>query len=130
MKKILILSIAITLSGCIVKSGTHIRTGEMMPKTTSQQVKLYSQPPKNYRTLGLVSGKASYAFVSEQTRMDAAIERMRKEAAALGANGILLQSAGSIAANTGVGQIIGNTVITSKANDAVVSGTAIYVIEE
>lgn len=62
--------------------------------------------------------------------MDAAIERMRKEAAALSANGILHQSAGSIAANTGVGQIIGNTLITSRANDAVTSGTAIYVIEE
>ena len=120
----------ILFSGCVVKSGTHIRTGDVMPATKVEQVKLYSQEPKKYKVLGMVSGKGSHAFVSEQTRMDAAIGRMKKEAAALGANGVLLQSAGSVAAATGVGQMIGNTIITSRASDAATSGIAIFVSEE
>lgn len=132
MKTLILSAVMLTtlLSGCVVKSGTHIRTGDVMPATNVDQVKLYSIQPKSFKVLGIVSGKGSHAFVSEQTRMDAAIGRMKHEAAALGANGILLQSAGSIQATNAVTQMVGNTMISTRANDAATSGTAIFVTEE
>lgn len=122
--------VAFGLTGCVIKSGSSIRTGDVMPATSSDQVKIYLEKPNNYKTLGIVTGKGSHAFVSEQTHMDAALERMKQEAAKLGANGILLGSADNVGANNAVGQVIGNTIISSRATDAVTKGVAIYVVEE
>lgn len=131
MKFILIsLVLAVLLSGCILQSGAHIATGDAMPKTSSEQIKLYSYPPKHYKTLGIVAGKARHAFASEQTRINVAIERMKKEASALGANGIILQAIGDLAAHSAVAQVIGDKIITTSTHHSTASGTAIYVIEE
>ncbi|WP_394661427.1 DUF4156 domain-containing protein [uncultured Acinetobacter sp.] len=130
MKKLLAIGIsAAILSGCVIQRGSHIRTGEFKQPTAAESVKLYYQAPnQRYEVLGMVTGEGSHAFVSDQHRMNVAIERMKKEAAALGANGVLLQSAGKTAANTGVyQQLNGNIGIVSRGSDSVANGLAIYV---
>lgn len=64
----------------------------------------------------MVRGEGSHAFVSDQYRMDKAIERIKKEAAALGANGILIQYAGSQSARSQVRQNFRNMSVQSYGN--------------
>ena len=147
MKNFLILVICmITLSGCVIQRGMHVRTGEYRQPSDAESVHIYGQEPNNYKVLGMVRGEGSHAFVSDQHRMDKAIERMKKEAAALGANGVLIQSAGSQAARSQVRQNFGNMSVQSYGNmafgqysgvsvssniqDAIVNGIAIWVDEE
>ena len=88
MNKFLILAICMTtLSGCVIQRGMHVRTGEYRQPSDAESVRIYGQKPSSYKVLGMVRGEGSHAFVSDQYRMDKAIERMKKEAAALGANG-------------------------------------------
>lgn len=147
MNKFLILAICITtLSGCVIQRGMHVRTGEYRQPSDAESVRIYGQEPNNYKVLGMVRGEGSHAFVSDQHRMNKAIERMKREAAALGANGILIQSAGNQSARTQVHQSFGNMSVQSYGNqafgqynsvgvtsgiqDAVVSGIAIWVVSE
>lgn len=145
MKKLLILGVVLCmgLSGCVIQRGMHVRTGEYRQPTSFDAVRVYSQQPTNFKVLGMVRGEGSHAFVSDQHRMDKAIERMKQEAAALGANGVIIQSAGNQAARTQVAQSFGNmsmqsygnqafgqynsTSIGSNIQDAVVNGIAIWV---
>lgn len=133
------------LSGCVIQRGSHIRTGEYRQPTSIESVQLYYQEPTQFKVLGMVTGEGSHAFVSDQHRMNKAIERMKKEAAALGANGVLIQNAGKVA-RTSVYQQVGsfsgqqygnqsfgqyNSVgVASGIQDSVVNGLAIYVEEE
>ncbi|HAV5548428.1 DUF4156 domain-containing protein [Acinetobacter baumannii] len=128
MKNLLIIGLAtFILSGCVIQRGTHIRTGEFRQPTTADSVRLYYSEPSDYKILGMVTGEGSHAFVSDQTRLNAAISRMKKEAAALGANGVLLQNVGKVGANHAVYQQVGNIGITTQAHDSIVNGVAIYV---
>lgn len=145
MKKLLLLSVCLStfLSGCVIQRGMHVRTGEYRQPTSFDSVRIYAQEPTNYKVLGLVRGEGSHAFVSDQHRMDKAIERMKQEAAALGANGVIIQSAGNQAARSQVVQQFGNmsvksygnqafgqynsTSVGSNVQDAVVNGVAIWV---
>jgi hypothetical protein len=97
-----------SLSGCIIQKGTHIRTGEVLPATKADQVKIYMTPPAKYKVVGQVTGEGSHAFVSKQALVDAALVRAKKEAAKLGANGILLQNVADKAANS-IGMVNMNT---------------------
>ena len=58
-------------------------------------MKIYLHPPDKYEEIAVLNSnsRGSFAF-SQQGRMDAAIERLKSEAARLGANGVLLQSTG------------------------------------
>lgn len=72
------------------------------------------------------SSRMSFAF-GDQGKMDAVIARLKKEAASLGANGVLLQSTGSdrgggvgtgvgIGTGIGGGLSIGTSIFTSSPN--------------
>lgn len=131
---LLTVGVALCFSGCVIQSGSHIRTGEIRQPTNEQDVKLYLEEPKNYKVLGLVNGEGSHAFVTDQHRMNVAISRMKKEAAKLGANGVLIQDTGKVSAKHGVYQEMNNGFggkvgISSRANDSIAKGIAIYVTE-
>lgn len=145
MKKLLIIGVTLCmgLSGCVIQRGMHVRTGEYRQPSDAQSIRVYGQEPSSYKVLGMVRGEGSHAFVSDQHRMDKAIERMKKEAAALGANGVLIQYAGNQSARSQVTQNFGNMSVQSYGNqsfgqynsvgvssnvqDAVVNGVAIWV---
>ena len=93
------------LLGCATSS--HVMIGTARPPISPESVRVYVQPPEKYEEIATLdtSSQGSFAITSQQN-MDKAVERMKEEAAKLGANGILLQGvqdtqSGSI--GTGVG---------------------------
>lgn len=79
----------IVLAGCSTTS--TVITGETREPTDPETIKIYRIAPDNFEEIGIVeaNSKNSMEF-SEQGKTDVAIERLKEEAAELGANGILL----------------------------------------
>ena len=128
---------ALALAGCSTSS--HVLLGTPRPPIAPEQVRVYTMPPGRYEQIASINANSSGSLaLTGQQNMDKAMERMKAEAAKLGANGILLQGVsdaqtGSI--GTGVGSssygshssvgggVGGSFALTSK----VTQGLAIYV---
>lgn len=126
-------------SGAACSTSSHVLIGTARPPIAPESVRVYRQPPPKYEEIATINAtsQGSLALTSQQN-MDKAMERLKVEAAKLGANGVLLQNvhdtqSGSIGAggggasygpnsSTGVG-VGGSFALTSK----VVQGLAIYV---
>jgi hypothetical protein len=128
---------AVLLTACATSS--HVLVGTQRPPIAPESVRVYLQPPPQFEQIATISASSqgSLALTSQQN-MDKAIERMKNEAAKLGANGVLLQGvqdqqtgaiglgggntsySGNSATGVGVGGSFG---LTNK----VTQGIAIYV---
>jgi hypothetical protein len=132
--------LAMVLAGCATSS--HVLIGTARPPIAPESVRVYLQPPPKYETIASIdaTSQGSLALTSQQN-MDKAIERMKKEAAKLGANGILLQGVqnqqsgaigtgvggSSYGGNSSVGVGVGGSFgLYSKATQ----GLAIYVMPQ
>jgi len=89
-----------------------------------EQVKIYLDPPATFEVIGLVSASSGAGW-TEQGSMDYAIEELKKQAAKLGANGVLLVSSGEETA-TVVSGSKGN-VYSVPVTAKTVQGRAIFV---
>lgn len=120
-------------------TSSHVLIGTARPPTSPESVRVYYRPPPKYEEIATISASSqgSLALTSQQN-MDKAIERMKAEAAKVGANGILLQSVqdtqgssigvGGGSTSYGPGSAVGvgaggSFALTSK----VAQGIAIYV---
>ncbi len=135
----LIFAAALACAAAACSTSSHLLIGTPRPPISTQNVRVYYKPPPKYEEIATVNAtsQGSLALTSQQN-MDKALQRMKEEAARLGANGILLETvhdtqSGSIGAGgggasygpnsaTGVG-VGGSFALTSK----VVQGLAIYV---
>jgi uncharacterized lipoprotein YajG len=125
------------VAGCSTSS--HVLIGTPRAPIEPASVRIYTVPPPKYEQIATLdaTSQGSLALTSQQN-MDKAIERLKREAARLGANGVLLQSvqdrqSGSIGTGVGSTSYGGNSSvgvggggsfgIYSKA----VTGIAIYV---
>ena len=117
MKNACALLVAFVLAGCAASS--HILTGQKRPAIEPAQVKLYSKPPAKFEEVAIIeaSSRNSWA-VTDQGKVDVVVERLKEQAAQLGANGVLLQMTGS----ESVGGIV--TGFASGSNPTF--GTGIY----
>lgn len=79
------------LPGCSTSSS--VVTGTTREPVDPAIVTIHRRPPPVYEEIGMVSAssKGAVAF-TEQEKSDAAIARLKEEAAKLGANGVLLKS--------------------------------------
>jgi hypothetical protein len=92
-----------TAPGCVA---THVSlVGQARPAISPDQVQIYLQPPEtHYEQIANLTASSRGSFaVTGVGKMDKVVERLKAQAAKLGANGILLhgvgdQSAGSIGA--------------------------------
>jgi hypothetical protein len=109
-------SIAIAmLSGCV---SSHVIVGKVRPPISPDLVQLYLHPPTGkYEEVALLdsSSKHSFSFTA-QGKTNAVINRLKEEAAKLGANGILLngvsdQAAGSVSTGFGSAAATGHTTM-------------------
>jgi hypothetical protein len=98
--------VACVAVGCA--SGSVVLTGMKRPPVSSTEVKLYTKAPADYEVIGIVKA-SSDAGMTEQGSMDYAIEELKKQAASVGANGVLLKTVGK------------------TGGDESISGEAIYV---
>jgi len=74
-------------------SGSAIVTGSKRAPIASEQVRVYLEPPADFEVIGLVSASSDAGW-TEQGSVDYAIEELKKQAAKLGANGVVLVSTG------------------------------------
>ena len=94
MKKIMSLLTFILLLGCA--SSSSILIGKARLPISPDDVKLYIKPPSKYDEIAILgsSSRSSWA-VTDQGKMNVAIQRLKEEAAKIGANGILINGTGN-----------------------------------
>jgi hypothetical protein len=120
MKKslIYIATIAIasaTLLGCTT-TGSVTVTGKKRPAISPNEVTLYTEPPAQFETIGLIEVQGSMALQNAQNAQNRAINELKKRAAKVGANGVLLT-------NT-------ERKLSLGSPNTFLQGKAIYVIKE
>jgi hypothetical protein len=127
---------AAVLTACV---SSHIMVGKARAPISPDQVQIYLHPPSKYDEIAVLDTSSRDSFaVTAQGKTNKVIERLKDEAAKLGANGILLQGVGDQAVgsvgsgfgsatasgNSGFGVGVGSSAaIFQKAG----SGLAIYV---
>jgi hypothetical protein len=97
---------SMAVAGCA--SSQVVLVGPTRPPISADQVRIYLQPPESkYEQIANLSAssRGSFAF-SAADKIEKVIERLKIEAAKLGANGILLHGVGSDSAGS-VGAGIG-----------------------
>ncbi len=103
--KALVLGALVSLGACA--STSHVMNGTARPPTTPDQVKVYWQPPARYEKIALIDATAHSAFgPGGQKTVDKVIERLKVEAAKIGANGVIVgnfSDAQTSSIGTGVG---------------------------
>ena len=94
MRKSILFLIVMFLVGCVPVS--HIVVGETREPIHPSNVKIYLDYPEEYEKIALIDAGSNFAFKDPailfdwQSKMDKATERLKIEAAKLGANGILI----------------------------------------
>ena len=124
---------ALLLAGCTT---SHVIVGNKRPPTDPAKIKIFAKPPKVYETIAIVSSDSNSSFrFSAQGKVDAAMARAKKDAAKLGANGLLLQGlgeTGGVMVGTGTTSGSSTTFVGTSGGGLIktVSVVAIYVTEE
>jgi uncharacterized protein YbjQ (UPF0145 family) len=114
------------LVGCA--TGSSIVTGKAIPATSLRAVKIYIDPPSQYETIGLVEA-SSDVELSTQAAQDRAINELKSQAAKIGANGVLLMTAGDKSGGM-VGFYSGGIFYAGTTDTKIAQGRAIFVIQE
>jgi hypothetical protein len=137
MRAIFLASIGF-MAGCV---SSHVLIGQPRPPIAPDQVRIYWHPPAQYDEIALLDTSSRHSFsITAQGKTDAVIERLKEEAAKLGANGVLLdgvadQSAGSVSTGFGHATVSGNSAFASGlgvSGNVMMkkgSGVAIYVAQ-
>ena len=86
---------------------THVMVGTARPPIDPAQVTVYSNAPPVYAEIAVLSASINSVFnAGGQRTTDKVVERLKAEAAKLGANGLLLgdfEQARTVSIGTGVG---------------------------
>ncbi len=124
---ILVFALAL-LTGCA--TATMLVTGEKRISVPFDHVKLYQTPPNGkHDVIGIVNGASGG---HDQGSLDRAIHAMKRKAASVGANGIIIQggpgqSGGGAVAGYGGGGFFAGGFLSERTQ---VSGQAIFVHPE
>lgn len=138
MKRLLLIAL-LPLAGCAVTHQTSMLVGTPRAATSPDQVRLYTTPPRKYVEIAVVSADAAHDFMEKQALLDTAVLNAKKEAAKVGANGLLLDGAGDFeVGSSGVmmmqaprrGKMAFGTVSSNVRTGKQIAGKAIYVTEE
>lgn len=134
--KLFTLMLALLLSSCAITNETSLVVGTQRAATSPDRIKLYTKPPAKYEEIAIISADAAHDFMSKQSLQNIAIENLKKEAAKVGANGILLDNVGSFSTGSSgiVTAVPGSPVVgVGSMNNRTgkhASGKAIFVTEE
>jgi hypothetical protein len=112
----------VAIAGCA--SGSAIITGNARAPVAPEQVKIYLEPPAEFEVIGLVNASSDAGW-TEQGSLDYAIKELKKQAAKIGANGVLIVSSGETTSTivSGNGKGVYAIPVTAKT----VQGKAIFV---
>jgi len=133
MRKSIVLLIVMILVGCHPVS--HIIVGETRAPVIPSQVKIYLDYPEEYEKIALIDAGSNFAFKDPeilftwQSKMNKVIERLKIEAAQLGANGVVM-----VGTDNKIHQSFSvdkeGSVSSSSYTEKFGKAIAIYVIEE
>jgi hypothetical protein len=129
--------VALALTAC---STSHVMIGQARPPIAPEEVQIYTRPPPGpYEEIARLqtSSSGSFSFTA-QRKTDAVINRLKTEAAKLGANGVLLEGIGDqVSGSIGTGggtesyggrsSVGGGVGINLGMSKKVGGGVAIYV---
>jgi hypothetical protein len=93
---------------------SNVMIGEKRAPLNTSEVKLYTTPPTKYIEIAILSVDAGHDFKPDQTVMDEAVTRLKEEAAAIGANGVILTSLGEKGGGSGIGVGTGTAMVNGK----------------
>src|SRR5690349_1117867 len=119
---LLLALIVLAIAACA--SGSAIVTGTRRDPVEPETVKIYLEPPTDFEVIGLVNASSDAGWTA-QGSLDYAIKELKKQAAKLGANGVLIVSSGETTSTivSGTGQNTYSIPVTAKT----VQGKAIFV---
>ena len=115
---------SIVLCGCVTTKISTIITGTTRPAISSNEVKIYIDPPAKYETIGIIDASREVES-SRQTTQDIVINELKSQAAKMGGNGLILIGTGNQSSG---GVIIGSVVVPLEV--VTTQGKVIYVIQE
>ena len=91
MTRRLILALSVVMLAACAPS-SHILVGTARPAISPDQVRIYSHAPPAFEEVAILSASSNSVFgPGGQRAMDKVIERLKAQAAQLGANGIILE---------------------------------------
>jgi hypothetical protein len=125
-RTIIIIFCFFVLAGCA--TGSVIITGNTRPAIDPIEVKIYLEPPSQYEIIGIVEA-SSDVELSSQAAQDRVITELKKQAAKIGANGVLLINVETQSGGT-TGFYSGGVFYASSSERKNAHGQAIYVIQE
>jgi hypothetical protein len=131
-------SLLAALAAC-ASSDSLVMVGAARPPISPAEVKIYSHPPPVFEEIALLNASTSHMFTpGGQKTIDEVIEKLKEQAAKVGANGIILEGfsdrqtgsvgtgvgGGSASSNSAVGVGVGGSFGVYKKNG---QGRAIFV---
>ena len=143
MKTLKLPIVLIALLAQVGCATSHVMIGKARAPISPDSVRIYMNPPEgHYEQIARLdtSSQGSFSFTA-QGKTDAVIKRLRKEAASLGANGVLLEGVGDRASGSvgtgggsesysGGGAVGGGIGLNFGMTQKVAGGIAIYVPAE
>jgi len=106
---------ALSLVACAPSS--HILVGTARPPISPAEVRIYLRPPPAFEEIAILNASADSMFgTGGQATVDKVMQRLKEEAAKLGANGIILegitdQQTGSLGGGSGSASSSGNSAV-------------------
>ena len=121
-----VLAVTMLVTGCA--SGSALVTGTARTPIDPASVRIYTTPPAHFEEIAIVKA-ASGSGWTQQGDVDYAVAELKKQAAKVGANGVLLTSTGTQIGVVGVPAYGGGTMVANTEKQAL-EGRAIYVSPE
>ncbi|MGO9932669.1 MAG: hypothetical protein ACLPV8_12770 [Steroidobacteraceae bacterium] len=109
-------SLTATLAAC-ASSDSFVLVGAARPAISPAEVKIYSHPPLKFEEIALLNASTNHMFTpGGQKTIDEVIEKLKEQAAKLGANGVILEGfsdrqTGSLGTGVGGGSASGNSAV-------------------
>lgn len=89
---VLVLAVLLPLVGCA--GASRVMVGQARPPIDPSQVRIYTSVPPGSQEIAQIEASSAIGF-GTQGQTDSAVARLKAEAAALGANGVVLMGVGT-----------------------------------
>jgi hypothetical protein len=110
-------------SGCTIMDGNAVVIGEVREPIPPEQVRIYRTAPERFEEIAIVDASAGHDFLKNSSLVNSAIERLKEEAAKVGANGVLLVAIDERDAPN-VSTSYGSATASAAGTSVYVSGTS------
>ena len=113
------------ISGCT--TGSAVVTGQERSPIDPAAVRLYDDPPADYEVVGIVEAATDVYFLTTDEAQERTFAELRKQAAEIGANGVIEWEVGEIRETSFSNDVNTGQLSNTTYHRVTVKGTAIYV---